>query len=214
MILRFSNTKRQRRTVRYDRKVGIRGRLINADGKPIAGAELRLLTRDLRQGASAIDRRGVRTRSDGSFRVTVRAKASRQLQFAWRARANDVRFAANGYLTLQARAAGTLRVSPARRRASGARVTLTRPAEGRPPRRRAGRPAGQAARRAPLHDLRRHHLEPPRPLPRPLPLPHRRRSRGRTFVFRARIRRAPGFPYETGTRAPSACASAERARRP
>ena len=23
-------------------------------------------------------------------------------------------------------------------------------------------------------------------------------SRGRTFVFRARIRRAPGFPYETG----------------
>ena len=38
-------------TVRYYRKVGIRGRLINADGNPIAGAELRLLTRDLRQGA-------------------------------------------------------------------------------------------------------------------------------------------------------------------
>ena len=47
----------QRTTVRYSRKVGIRGRLINADGNPIAGAELRLLTRDLRQGADAIDRR-------------------------------------------------------------------------------------------------------------------------------------------------------------
>ena len=56
VILRFSNTKRTRQTVRYNRKVGIRGRLINADGNPIAGAELRLLTRDLRQGASAIDR--------------------------------------------------------------------------------------------------------------------------------------------------------------
>ena len=54
--------------------------------------------------------------------MTVRAKASRQLQFAWRARANDVRFAANGYLTLQARAAGTLRVRPRAVRASAARV--------------------------------------------------------------------------------------------
>ena len=44
--------------------------------------------------------------------MTVRAKASRQLQFAWRARANDARFAANGYLTLKARAAGSLRVRP------------------------------------------------------------------------------------------------------
>ena len=52
VIVRFSNTKRPRTTVRYGRKVGIRGRLINADGNPIAGAELRLLTRDLRQGAT------------------------------------------------------------------------------------------------------------------------------------------------------------------
>ena len=60
--LRFSKTKRKpRTTVRYYRKVGVRGRLINADGNPIAGAELRLLTRDLRQGADAIDRRGLRT---------------------------------------------------------------------------------------------------------------------------------------------------------
>ena len=44
--------------------------------------------------------------------MTVRAKASRQLQFAWRARANDSRFAANGYLTLKARSAGSLRARP------------------------------------------------------------------------------------------------------
>ena len=100
MLLRFSNTRRKRQTVRYYRKVGVRGRLINADGNPIADAEVRLLTRDLRQGA-AIDGKGIRTRSDGSFRVTVRAGTSRQLQLAWRARANDARFAANGYLTLK-----------------------------------------------------------------------------------------------------------------
>ena len=40
-------------------------------------------------------------------------------------------------------------------------------------------------------------LEPPRHVPRPLHVPLGG-SRGRTFVFRARIRRAPGFPYETG----------------
>ena len=34
IILRFSATKQKRRTVRYGKKAGIRGRLINADGKP------------------------------------------------------------------------------------------------------------------------------------------------------------------------------------
>ena len=36
------------------------------------------------------------------------ASASRLLQFAWLSHANDIRFAANGYLTLQARASSTL----------------------------------------------------------------------------------------------------------
>ena len=197
VILRYSNTKRPRQTVRYYRKVGIRGRLINADGNPIAGAELRLLTRDLRQGASAIDRRGVRTRSDGSFRVTVRAKASRQLQFAWRARANDARFAANSYLTLRARAAGTLRVRP-RATGVGRSVRLTGRLKGV---RRAGVPIVLQGK---LRGARRFQTFADTSSSRRGTFSGRYTfrsagSRGREFVFRARIRRAPGFPYETGS---------------
>ena len=197
VILRYSNTKRPRQTVRFNRKVGVRGRLINADGNPIAGAELRLLTRDLRQGASAIDRRGIRTRSDGSFRVTVRAGASRQLQFAWHARANDARFAANGYLTLQARAAGSLRVRPRAVRVGGS-VRLSGRLKGV---RRAGVPVVLQGR---LSGARRFQTFADITSSRRGTFRGRYTfrsagSRGRVFVFRARIRRAPGFPYETGT---------------
>jgi len=196
VLLRFANTKRKRQTVRYHRKISVRGRLINASGNPISGAEVRLLTRDLRQGASAIDRKGLRTGSDGSFRVTVRAKASRQLQFAWRARSNDVRFSANGYLTLKARASGALRVRPRAVRV-GRSVRLT------------GRLKG--VRRAGVPIVLQGKLRGARRFQTFADTTSRRRgtfkgrytfrsagSRGRTFVFRARIRRAPGFPYETG----------------
>jgi hypothetical protein len=200
VILRFSKTKRTRTTVRFNRKVGVRGRLINADGNPISGAEVRLLTRDLRQGAGAIDRRGVRTRPDGSFRLTVRAKASRQLQFAWRARANDARFAANGYLTLKARAAGSLRARPKAVRV-GRSVALSGRLKGF---RRAGVPVVlqgklRGARRfqtfADVTSSRRGTFRARYTF-------RSAGSRGRTFVFRARIRRAPGFPYETGLTRP------------
>jgi hypothetical protein len=196
VLLRFANTKRKRQTVRYYRKISVRGRLINASGNPISGAEVRLLTRDLRQGASAIDRKGLRTGSDGSFRVTVRARASRQLQFAWRARANDARFAANGYLALKARAGGSLRVRPKAVRV-GRSVALS------------GRLKG--VRRAGVPIVLQGKLRGARRFQTFADTTSRRRgtfkgrytfrsagSRGRTFVFRARIRRAPGFPYETG----------------
>ena len=189
--------RRKRQTVRYYRKVGVRGRLINASGNPISGAEVRLLTRDLRQGSSAIDRKGIRTRSDGSFRVTVRSKASRQLQFAWRARVNDARSPPTADLTLKARASGRLRVRAARRARRPERAAH-RPPQGRAARGRADRPAGQAARREALPDVRGHDLQPPRHVQGPLHVPLGGLARA-GLVFRARIRRAPGFPYETGT---------------
>lgn len=196
VLLRFSNTRKGRQTVRYFKKVGIRGRLINADGNPISGAEVRLLTRDLRQGAGAIDRRGIRTRSDGSFRITVRAKASRQLQFAWRARANDVRFAANGYLTLKARAGGSLKARPRAVRV-GNGVRLSGRLKGY---RRAGVPVVLQGK---LRGARRFQTFADTTSGRRGTFQGRYTfksgsSRGRVFVFRARIRRAPGFPYETG----------------
>ena len=96
--------KANRRTLGYGAKAGVRGRLTNSSGQPISGAKVMLLSRDLRQGASLIPRTTVTTDGDGRFSTTLTASASRLLQFAWLSHANDIRFAANGYLTLQARA--------------------------------------------------------------------------------------------------------------
>ena len=195
VIVRFSGTSKKRRTVRYGKKMGVRGRLLNADGGPIGGATLRLVTRDLRQGARPFDRKAIKTRSDGWFRFTVRARASRQLQVAWRARANDSRFAANGYLTLRARAAGSLHAR--RSIAVGQRLTLRGRLKGV---RRGGVPVvlqgkPRGARRwqtfADTTSSRRGTFRAGYRF-------QTAGARGRTYLFRARIRRAPGFPYETG----------------
>jgi len=195
VILRFSASKKKRRTVSYYRKAGIRGRLLNADGQPIGGARLRLLTRDLRQGAQSVDRKGIETRADGSFRVTVRAKASRQIHIAWRARKNDVRFAANGYLTLRARATGTLRAPRAvtvgrrfglRGRLKGVRrggVPIVLQGKARGSRKWLTFADTTSSRRGRFNAGYRFQTGG---------------ARGCTYLFRARIRRAPGFPYETG----------------
>jgi hypothetical protein len=128
--------------------------------------------------------------------LTVRAQASRQLQLAWRSRANDVRFAANGYLTLKARAAGTLRVRPRAVRV-GRSVRLTGRLKGV---RRAGVPIVLQGK---LRGARRFQTFADTTSSRRGTFRGRYTfrsagSRGRVFVFRARIRRAPGFPYETG----------------
>ena len=186
----------KRRTLSYGRKAGVRGRLVNASGVPIAGATVQLLTRDLRQDAALLPRTTVTTDADGTFRTTVSASASRLLQFSWLSHANDVRFAANGYLTLQARASGTLKVSTRRPRV-GRTLTITGQLRGVG---RGGVPivvqgrAGGSRRFATFADTTTSSSGRFR-------VRYRFRSgasRGRSFVFRARIRPAPRFPYETG----------------
>ena len=186
----------KRRTLSYGAKAGIRGRLLNSDGQPIGGAKVALLTRDLRRDAGLIPRATLTTAADGSFRTTVTATASRLLQFAWLSRANDVRFGANGYLTLQARAGGRLSVSTRRPRV-GRTMTISGRLQGVS---RGGVPiivqgrAGGSRRYDTFADTTtsssgrfkvRYRFRNPA-------------SRGRSFVFRARIRPAPRFPYETG----------------
>ena len=156
-----------------------------------------LLSRDLRQGASLIPRATFTTDSDGRFSTTVTASASRLLQFAWLSHDNDIRFAANGYLTLQARAdldAERVHTPPARRPLAD---DLRAP-EGRLARRGPGRRPGPGEGLQALRDVRGHDDVGQRALQGPLPVPQRRASRGHSFVFRARIRPAAKFPYETG----------------
>jgi len=186
----------KRRTLGYGAKAGVRGRLVNEAGQPIGSARVQLLTRDLRSGASVVPRTTFTTDGDGRFSTTVTASASRQLQFAWLARANDVRFGANGYLTLQARATGRLSVSTKRPRV-GRTVTITGKLAGVS---RGGVPVLVQGRAA---GSRRYDTfaDTTTSSNGRFRVSYRFRnaaSRGHSFVFRARIRTAPRFPYETG----------------
>ena len=186
----------RRRTLDYGDRAGIRGRLLNSSGAPIGGAKLALLTRDLRTGAPLVPRTTLTTAADGSFRTTVIASASRLLQVAWLSRANDVRFAANGYLTLRARADARLSVSTRRPRVGrsftisgklkgvsrgGVTVIVQGRARGS---RRYATFADTTASSTGTFRVRYRFRD--------------RASRGRQFVFRARIRPTERFPYETG----------------
>ena len=170
-------------------------RLTNEFGAPIAGAKVQLLTRDLRQGATVVPRTTFTTDGDGRFRTTVVAAASRQLQFAWLSHVNDIRYGANGYLTLQTRASSTLSVSTRRPRV-GRTITIQGRLRGVE---RGGVPVvvqgrargGGYATFADTTTSSNGRFK----------VRYRFRnasSRGRSFAFRARIRPAPRFPYETG----------------
>jgi hypothetical protein len=188
--------KSSRRTLSFGDKAGIRGRLVNANGQPITGAAVTMLTRDLRQGAELIPRGTLTTDADGRFSVTVSATASRLIQFAWKSHANDVRFGANAYLTLQARASSSLSVSSRAPRV-GRSITvsgrLQGVSRGRVPVVVQGRAKG-AGRYDTFADTTTSSSGR-------FKVRYTFRSagsRGRSFVFRARIRPASRYPYETG----------------
>jgi hypothetical protein len=192
----FTRSKRSRRTVSYGRRIGIGGRLRNATGGTISGARVIVLTRDLRRGARTIERGAVTTRADGSFSYRAPATASRLIQFAWRSHVNDTRFAASGYLTLNARASAKLSVSTRHPRVGramtirgqmrgvdreGVTILVQGRAEGS---RRWATFADATASRGGAFAVR-----------------YRFRasgSRGRRFAFRARIRPGATAPYRTG----------------
>jgi hypothetical protein len=196
----FRGTSRTHRTVGYGARVRIGGRLLNAAGRPIAGAQLRVLTRDRRSGAAFVDRYGATTGADGSYRVTVRAAASRLTQVAWRSHTRDPGFQESAYLTLNARAASSLTASP-RTVAVGRSLRLSGGVRGSVPSRgvplifqgRSGRGRYHtfAEGRANRHGRFVGH--------------YRFRSassRGRTFSFRVKLRGDARFPYALGYSAP------------
>jgi hypothetical protein len=188
--------KSSRRTLDYGDKPRVRVRLTNSGGAPIVGAKVMLLSRDLREGAELVPRATYTTDADGRFTAIVTASASRLLQFAWLSHANDIRFAANGYLTLQTRAASTLSVSTHRPRVGHA-LTISGRLKGVS---RGGVPViVQGRARGSKHYET--FADTTTSASGTFKVRYRFRSsssRGRSFVFRARIRPAARFPYETG----------------
>ena len=109
---RFTHgSNRGRRTIGFLSKADVAGQLFNSAGAPIAGARVAVLTRDIDDDDAKL-RTYVTTDGAGRFAYRATAYASRLYQFAWASHVNDVRFAANGYVTLLARASATLTPSP------------------------------------------------------------------------------------------------------
>jgi hypothetical protein len=194
--LAFSHSRSKHPVVGFGQHVIVRGRLLNAAGQAVPGARLSLLSRDLRSNAPIVPRQTTTTGPGGDFSFRVAASASRLLQVGWLSHLNDVRFAADGYLTLRARAASSLRVSTHAPRV-GRRMTVrgrihgvgrdrvTVVLQGRA--RGARRYQTFAVATASSHGLFKAHYTF-----------RARGSRGHRFQFRAQIRPAASFPYELG----------------
>ena len=126
--------RRGRRTIGFNSKADIAGRLLNANGQPIAGARVAVLTRDVDDDESVL-RTTVVTDGDGRFAYRATAYASRLYQFAWASHANDVRYAANALRDpARARVRRPAR-APRARHGVGERVVLTGRLLGKRPRR-------------------------------------------------------------------------------
>jgi hypothetical protein len=106
------------KVVGFGKGATVRGILRNAAGQPVAGAQLRLLVRELRLGAGYVDRGGVTTGPDGRFVVGIPPGASRRMRIAYRAYAGDSGLTAKSDVTLKTRARITMH-APRRVRSFG-----------------------------------------------------------------------------------------------
>jgi hypothetical protein len=193
---RFSGSTKTRKTVSYRSRPTITGRLQNSAGRPIAGAQLRVLMRDRRSGARFVERYRTTTRSDGTYRLKVRAAASRLVQVGWRSHANDPGFQESAHVTMNTRASSSLRAS-ARTVGVGQALRLSGTVRGTVPSR--GVPLifqGRSGngRYTTFADGRANRMGR-------FTIRYRFRSgssSGRTFSFRVKLRGDARFPYALG----------------
>ena len=196
LTARFSGGTKTRKTVSYRSRPTITGRLLNSAGRAIAGAQLRVLTRDRRSGARFVERYTTKTGADGIYRLKVRAAASRLVQVGWRSHTNDPGFQENAYVTMNARASSSLKAS-ARTVGVGQAVRLSGTVRGTIPSR--GVPVifqGRSGngRYTTFADGRANGKGR-------FTTSYRFRSgasRGRTFSFRVKLRGDARFPYALG----------------
>jgi hypothetical protein len=101
---------RPTKTVGFGHGALVRGTLRNAAGQPVAGAELRLLIRELKLGSHYTDRGAITTSADGRFSLRITRGSSRRVRIAYRAYAGDAGLTAKSDVTLKTKARITLHV--------------------------------------------------------------------------------------------------------
>jgi hypothetical protein len=121
---------RPTRLVSYGKAATIRGILRNSAGQPIGGADVRILVREDRLGASYVDRGAVSTGADGRFQLTLPKGSSRLVRLGYRAYKGDDGFATRTTAHLNVRARISAR-GPRHVRARG-RARFTGRLVGRP----------------------------------------------------------------------------------
>jgi hypothetical protein len=110
---RWRRTTRTVLTSTFSRREQITGRLTNSSGAPIAGARIELSATPAFAGAAALAMTGARTRSDGTFALTLPAHlSSRTVRLTYRASANEPSPVATATLRLAVQAPVSLAISP------------------------------------------------------------------------------------------------------
>jgi hypothetical protein len=121
---------RPTKTVGFGHGTTVRGILRNAAGQPVAGADLRVLVRELRLGSHYTDRGGVTTGADGRVTLRITRGASRRVRIAYRAYPGDDHLTAKSDVTFKTKARITVRVP--RHARSGGTVRVHGSLKGRP----------------------------------------------------------------------------------
>ena len=178
--------------------VTISGRLTQRDGTPIAGARLDVGSQTVVPGLPGPDGGQAITDDDGRWSVTTARGPSREVTVAWRAFDRDRSYAETTRLSLLVRAGASLAVRP-RRVGNGGLVTLSG--------RLLGMPYPDGGVLVTLQGRPRHGGHWRTFAVTRSKADGRFRSRYRftrvaggvrMFLFRARVNRQDGYPYEAG----------------
>jgi hypothetical protein len=108
----FTSKRASTMKVGYGKRVPISGRLVGADGVPIANAVIAVQTRTAIPGAAMADATKVVTAPDGRFTYVAPVGPSRLIRFAYRCFSSDTWFADTTDVLLLVRAGVTIKAAP------------------------------------------------------------------------------------------------------
>jgi hypothetical protein len=185
---------RPSKTVGWGHSAPVKGILRNAAGQPVAGAELRLLVRELRLGSRYVDRGAVTTGADGRFTFRIPRGSSRRYRVAYRAYPGDAGLAAKSDVSFNTKARITIHAPRHVRGRGSVRFRGSLPGRPLPPRGvtlelQAHQP-GHGWRTVKTTRTRKGGAYSTR---------YRFNSAGGRFTFRIRLRPNDSYPYARGT---------------